>query len=372
MAEISPVGFDATVRHATYLERLKAGQVKALTPFLREMDAYLRARLSLGELTDYSRARLEKMLAAIDRNLAEILQRYQVEFRKELRELAKVEARFEARSLTASVDRPRFEAAVPAPAKVVAVAFAQPLSVRGIFGGQLLPAFLKGWNAKQREILVGRIRRGVFEGEPNAAIARAIRGNPNLGFADGTLAQIRNQSAAMVRTSTSHISHAARLATFEANSRVVKRYRWLSTLDDKTSEICQGLSGEVFEVGQGPVPPAHPNCRSTIVAVLEGDFAAELRKGRQQASKFGPVDADQDYFQWMKQQPKAFQEKALGPVKAKLLRDGGLSGREFRLLTRNDSFRPLTLREMQRLEPTVFEKAGIRITDAGVPVIEGA
>lgn len=372
MAEISPVGFDATIRHATYLERLKAEQVRQITPMLRQIDEKLRARLSKGELTTFGRARLERLLESIDKQLKGILDEYGWGLSKELTALAKVEAAFEASSLAESVKNPRFEATVPAPAKIVAAAMASPLGVKGIHGGKLLKGFIKGWSDAQRDTLTGIIRTGSVSGQTNAEIIRAIRGDARLGFRNGALAQTRNQTAAMTRTAVQHISHQARLATLQANSRVVKKYRWLSTLDDRTSELCQGLSGEEFEVGNGPIPPAHVNCRSTIVAVLEGELAEELRKGRKQASQFGPVDAKENYFDWMKRQPAAFQDDALGPVKARLLRRGGLSGEEFRKLTRADNFRPLTLAEMAKKNPLAFEKAGIRITPGGRAIIEGS
>lgn len=372
MAEISPVGFDATIRHATYLERLKAGQVRQITPMLRQIDEKLRARLSKGELTTFGRARLERLLESIDKQLKGILDEYGRGLSKELTALAKLEATFEASSLAESVKNPRFEATVPAPAKIVAAAMASPLGVKGIHGGKLLKGFIKGWSDAQRDTLTGIIRTGSVSGQTNAEIIRAIRGDARLGFRNGALAQTRNQTAAMTRTAVQHISHQARLATLQANSRVVKKYRWLSTLDDRTSELCQGLSGEEFEVGNGPIPPAHVNCRSTIVAVLEGELAEELRKGRKQASQFGPVDAKENYFDWMKRQPAAFQDDALGPVKARLLRRGGLTGEEFRQLTRADNFRPLTLAEMAKKNPLAFEKAGIRITPGGRAIIEGS
>ncbi len=372
MAEISPVGFDATIRHATYLERLKAEQVRQITPMLRQIDEKLRARLSKGELTTFGRARLERLLESIDKQLKGILDEYGWGLSKELTALPKVEAAFEASSLAESVKNPRFEATVPAPAKIVAAAMASPLGVKGIHGGKLLKGFIKGWSDAQRDTLTGIIRTGSVSGQTNAEIIRAIRGDARLGFRNGALAQTRNQTAAMTRTAVQHISHQARLATLQANSRVVKKYRWLSTLDDRTSELCQGLSGEIFEVGNGPIPPAHVNCRSTIVAVLEGELAEELRKGRKQASQFGPVDAKENYFDWMKRQPAAFQDDALGPVKARLLRRGGLSGEEFRKLTRADNFRPLTLAEMAKKNPLAFERAGIRITESGRPVLPRA
>jgi SPP1 gp7 family putative phage head morphogenesis protein len=379
MAEPPGAAFDIAVRHQVFIERLKAGQVKTLLPFLKEIDQGLRIRLSKGEITNYSKKRLTGLLAGVDTMIEEITGRYIKELTKDLRALAVSEGKFEAASLDKILDQvvpstlrdnKAFEAKAPSSQKILAAATAAPLSVRGIHGGKLLDTFIKDWGETQRKTFTGMIRRGSAEGQTNAEIVRALRGTSSLGFQDGAIATMNRQASAMTRTAVQHISSAARMATFEANSDLVQSYKWVSTLDNVTSDICQGLSGEIFPVGEGPLPPAHINCRSQIVAVLDPKFDF-LREDRTQSGQFGPVDQKETYFSWIKKQPAKFQDKTLGPVKAKLLRDGGLSTKEFQRLTRSSNYEPLTLREMQKLDPVAFEKAGIRISDAGAPALTG-
>ena len=71
------------------------------------------------------------------------------------------------------------------------------------------------------------------------------------------------------------------------------------------------------------------------------------------------VGADLDYYHWLQQQPAAFQTEALGPVRAKLFREGGLSVERFAELQLDRNFTPLTLRQMIDLEPLAFERASI-------------
>jgi hypothetical protein len=129
------------------------------------------------------------------------------------------------------------------------------------------------------------------------------------------------------------------------------------------------LSGEVFKLDEGgPVPPAHVNCRSTIVAELDEDFAF-LKEGRTQASQFGPVDQKMTYYDWLKKQPQPFQDQVLGRVKGKLFREGGLSTKQFQKLVRADNYTPITLSRMEKLAPLAFEKAGIQILPSGRAVV---
>ena len=360
MAAVSAEAFDASVRHAVLLERLKAGQTRMVLAFLREMDREVRLRLSGDELTSFRRSRLEGLLDDIGRAIEAILRNATRRLTADLRELSAAEAAFEARALTEAIRNPRWQAVLPAPDQITAAVFAAPLAARGAAGGKLLEPFLRDFTQAQVDAVVGTIRRGVFEGRTNAELIRDIRGTRAARYGDGILAVTQRQAEAVVRTAVQHVSHVARLQTLAANSDAVKRYEWVSTLDNRTSEICRSLSGQQFPVNEGPVPPAHINCRSTIVPVLDERFAF-LKEGATQSSQFGPVDRNLTYYEWLKRQPAGFQDSVLGTTRGKLLRNGGLSAERFAELQLSRNFKPLTLAEMQRLEPLAFERANIEL-----------
>lgn len=106
------------------------------------------------------------------------------------------------------------------------------------------------------------------------------------------------------------------------------------------------------------------NCRSTTTPVLSESFSF-LQEGAKRASRGASggkqVDASETYYSWLKRQPKAFQESAIGVKRSQLLRNGGLTSEEFSRLSLNKNFQPLTLAEMRKLQPAVFEKANVDI-----------
>jgi len=368
MVAISVPSFDATVRHQVFLERLKTGQAQDITPYLKAIDKAIRLKLSKGELTGYGRARLVALLDGIGKMIDGELLKFSKQLTLDLKDLAISESIFEAKSLTNAVSNPAFESIVPAPSTVRATIVAAPLSVRGAQGGKLLKPFLKDWSKTQKDTLLGVIRQGVFEGQTNAQIVKAVRGTAPAKFNDGKLAVVNRQTNALVRTAVQHVSSVARQTVYAANSDLVKKYQWISTLDNRTSDICQALSGRTWKIGEGPLPPAHISCRSSTVPVLDERFSF-LKEGATQSGQFGPVDADETYFSWLKKQPAAFQNEAIGPSYAKLLRNGGLSAERFGQLRLSKNFKPLTLAEMQKLEPLAFEKAGITLNPAtGLPI----
>jgi hypothetical protein len=139
---------------------------------------------------------------------------------------------------------------------------------------------------------------------------------------------------------------------------MVKQYEWVSTLDRRTTTTCKSLDNRKFDVGKGPTPPIHVNCRSTTIAVLDPKFDF-LIQGRTRSAEFGPVSGDASYYDWLKRQPEGFQVQALGPTRAKLFREGGLSADDFSKLQLDRNFQPLTLDEMRALEPEAFKAAGL-------------
>src|SRR5690606_12779935 len=121
---------------------------------------------------------------------------------------------------------------------------------------------------------------------------------------------------------------------------------------------CQSLDGKVFQVGKGPMPPIHIGCRSVAVAEIDGRYKSVTDKATR-ASRDGQVAAKETYHSWLKKQSPEFQADALGPTRAKLLREGGLSAERFAEMNLNRDFKPLTLAEMRAKEPLAFGRAGI-------------
>lgn len=347
---------ESTTRHQVYLERLKSGEVNQLASFLLDIDRRIRARLGGDELTEFSRARLERLLGSLDKDLSKIFDKYYDDLAGHLADIGEYEAGFEARNLN-NIVTGAFESVVPSSNQITAAIFSDPLSVRGPDGGKLLESFVKDWSSAETKRVTGAIRQGFFEGQTNSQIKRAIRGTRANKYADGLLSITSRNADAIVRTSVQHAASTARFETWK-ESPMVKGYRWVSTLDGRTSRICQALDGQVYKLGNGPRPPVHVRCRSTTVADIDERFAF-LREGATRASKDGPVDANQTYFGWLKQQAPEFQNDAIGPVRAKLLRDGGLSSERFSELSLNRNFEPMTLAQMRTAEPNAFKRAEI-------------
>lgn len=347
---------EAATRNGVMLERLKAGEVQKIDPFLRRIDRDIRERLSRDALTAYSRQRLETMLATIDAMIAKVQGEFSEQLLLDLFDIGSYEAEFEARSLDQVLVN--ISVATPTVQAIQAAVKAQPLSVTGPDGGKLLEPFIADWLQAERNRVAGAIRMGYVQGETNQAIINRIRGTKALQYSDGLLSISKRNAEAVVRTGIQHVASVARMETWKANSDVVTGYRWLSTMDSRVTKVCMSLDGREFKIGQGPLPPAHVRCRSSTCAVLDGRYAF-LDEDATRASKDGYVDANLTFYEWLKGQPRSFIDQAIGPERAKLFVDGGISAKRFAELQLDRTFKPLTLEQLRSLEPLMFKRAGM-------------
>jgi len=206
--------------------------------------------------------------------------------------------------------------------------------------GETISKAFRGLAAKQANQFNQIVRTGLLSGEPTPDIVRQLVGNLDFGEKAKTIKQLNmaggevtklatHQINTIVRTSVNQVSNAASQSVYKANKKITKEYRYISTLDSRTSAVCRNLDGQIFLYGKGPEPPQHFGCRSTTVPVIDykgnGWPAPPSVTTAKRASVDGPVPAKTTYGKWLydnrksgtKFTPGPEQVKALGKEKAK-------------------------------------------------------
>lgn len=342
---------DSTIRHAVLLEQLKAGKIEALQLYYRELDRLIRELLTRQELKDLTSKKYQAFLKTAEKELTAVLQEIAEQIEQKASDTALYEAEFEHKNLTNNLDG-KFKTLSKA-ALLVALS-SVPLQVSGAIAGKTINEAVKTIpNEAQR--LVNSIKVGVAQNKENSEIITSIRGTKTNNYTDGTLNVVRNGIESTVKTIISHSVTVAKEGLYKANDDVVKYVQWVSTLDRRTTATCRYLDGKIFKKGEGPRPPIHYNCRSTIIPVTK--LSATFTKSR--ASETGQVDGDITYYEWLKQQPIAFQDQVLGKTRGQLFRDSGLTSEQFAALQLDRNFKPISLDRMKELEPLAFERAGL-------------
>jgi SPP1 gp7 family putative phage head morphogenesis protein len=191
--------------------------------------------------------------------------------------------------------------------------------------GEVVSKAFRGIAVDQAERFSQVVRQGLLTGETTPDIAKRLIGSLQFGEEGKTVRQLvaaggqatavaDNQVITLVRTSINQVANTASQQVYEANQDITKKYRYVATLDTRTSAICAALDGKEFEYGKGPMPPQHFNCRSTTVPIIDPDILPPSTTATR-ASKDGQVPINQSYGQWLHNQPRSVQAEALGPGK---------------------------------------------------------
>ena len=352
---------DAAISHQIGLQRYGTGVVRRIIALLnrtdRDLFAQLTAALEQMPPEAFTVQRLDRLLVEVNRLNAEAYKAAGEELDKALLELAGYEASFQHRMLQSVLPAEIAEAltltAVPAN-QAYAAAMARP------FQGKLLKEALKDVEAAKAIRIRDAIRMGFVEGETISQMVRRIRGTRALGYADGLMEIDRRGAEALVRTAVNHTANYARQATYEANADLIQQVQWVSTLDGRTSSVCQARDGQVFPIDKGPRPPAHWGCRSSTAPVLKSAWEAlglsetEIAEA-DRASMDGQVAGSTTYQSWLKGKPADFQDDILGPTKGRLFRQGGLTLDRFV----DSRGREYTLDELRKRDAAAFERVGL-------------
>ncbi len=176
--------------------------------------------------------------------------------------------------------------------------------------GEVVTKAFRGIAVDQAERFSQVVRQGLLTGEPTPSIAKRLIGSLQFGEEAKTVKQLiaaggqatavaDNQVITLIRTSINQVANTASQQVYEANQDITPRYRYVATLDTRTSAICRALDGKEFEYGKGPMPPQHFNCRSTTVPIIDPDILPPSTTATR-ASKDGQVPIDTTYGKWLK------------------------------------------------------------------------
>ena len=354
-----------TIRRQAILERLKSGEVRNFASEIRKIERLVRSALNglEGELSDLPRTQLNRFLSQLKRDQAEVYRAGVERFLSRADEIAAVYLQQEILDLSRTTDVRRTTLASFTNKDLFRRVRQRPLQT----DGNLLEPWIRNFTETETNRVNNVIRRGHANGLTNRELTNQVLGTRGANQLDGQIARVRRNASTVVRTSIQHVASSARQELWENNQDVVSRYSFIATLDSDTSKICRTLDQQEFEFGKGPIPPVHPNCRSTTIPILSDEFSF-LSRGRtrssmpatgENVSQRGAISANSSYYDWLNNQNEQTQIDVLGRDRARLFRDGGLTRERFRELQFNSNFEPLTLAEMRELEPEAFEMAGL-------------
>lgn len=335
--------------HGIALARLSTAEMKKLNRMLRNVQKDLELRLMDADtMSLFRRAQLQSVLNDVRTVTRTRFTGIASEFDDFLDGVASTESRVVAKVLNKALGVDVFGG------------LAADSTLRSLVDDHLiLGAPAKEWWERQADKLAQRfmdqMRLGIAQGETVGQLIQRVRGG---GEHPGVMSATRNAAEAVVRTSVQSVANSARLETFKNNRDLIKGVQQVSTLDNRTSDICIAYDGGSWDLNGHPIngttlpfaggPPRHWNCRSVLVPVVKSwkeigvdvpEFQPTVR-----ASMDGQVAAKQSFDDWLANRSEAQQEQILGKGKAALWREGKIALSDLV----NQRGRPLTLGELRQ------------------------
>jgi SPP1 gp7 family putative phage head morphogenesis protein len=385
-----------TIEHSIGVERYKAQIIRQINTLLAEsksdLEDVLYRRLAKivadGGFDNGPKTteRIRVMMAEIEKVRGGSYSRVRDLLWEDLPKLATYETEWQ-RSTLLEVLPVEIDMAMPTAELIKSAVFAQP------FQGAVMEDWVAGMEVADLDRIKRQIQIGVVEGKTVGQMVTEVVG----GAEDaGVLEVSRKGAESVVRTAVNYTVNAAREEVWKQNKDIIKGLRWLSVLDGRTSTLCASRDGNIYPVSSGPRPPAHWNCRSSMVPVIDGmnvvmdrpsvadtrrpaernrAFRAEARanagdswkdmtmaernaamkqvKQKWVEDKIGHEPSKLTYEQWLRKQSDSFQAEVLGVDKSKLFRDGKLPLDKFI----DNSGHEYTLNQLREREAQAFKKA---------------
>lgn len=305
------------------------------------MEAQAARRLSATILTRKSalEASIKSIASLIEKGVGKV-----TEFAgNRLVSLASLEAKWQT-SILRDAMRAVVDFTMPSPSLLRAVVYSKP------FQGELLSGWYDDLSKKAQKLVSRSIRAGVVEGKTVPEMVQSLRGTRAGNYKDGILNVTRRDAESIVRTSVNHTVTEARDETYGANADLLDGWRFVATLDGRTTLLCASLDGQTFPLGEGPKPPRHFNCRSTTAPLLKsykemGLKIKSLPEGVRE-SVDGSVPKKTTYGEWLKTKDASFQDEVLGPARGQLFREGKVGIADFI----DESGKMYTLKQLAKRE----------------------
>lgn len=232
------------------------------------------------------------------------------------------------------------------------------IATNTIIEGSIMRSQWRELGRSTQNKFITQMRIGLRNGESTERMAARISGGVIRGDrVHGIMDTTRKQARTLVRTSTNAVQNRSRLVAMQSSDMVIA-IQQVSTLDNRTSDICIAFSGQVWDANTlEPIapstlpfnggPPRHFNCRSTLNPVLKsfeelGFEVGELPPATR-ASIDGEIPAEITMTDFLWSRSVSRQNKMLGKGRAQLFRDRKITLTQLVDMRGN----PLTLEQLE-------------------------
>lgn len=295
--------YDIAVLSQLYLESVKAGMYLKVQENLRQLEKELSAifvRMSNQDLTEMTKRELMNLVrelrdvqsviyGTIAQDIAADIEGFAAKLRGSLVVAFSEDEEAESKPdvLRESVDEVRAEDSGIVPIFGVAgiltsaALFKKIMDNQSPVSGLTIQGSVSQWSDDSAFFVESLVARARANGLTFHQLTQIVVGTPDPDLLSGiskrnAVQRVSATSQALVDTI---VQQAGQDVIAAVASAYTKKYKWISILDSRTTDICRHRNGKIFEYGSGPRPPAHYRCRSTIAPIVNNvEYMPDLKE----------------------------------------------------------------------------------------------
>jgi len=316
---------DNMIQRQITIQRYSNSVVKDILSILNDADKEIVSMLRNADIENWNNSKLQSVMADVKKIIKPTYEKASEETKQQMLDFADDQSTFTAKQIDNILSKVDIATTLPSMEQLAAIVSKTPITV-GTDGKLLLEEIFSELASGKENHIRQAIRLGMVENETTDQMIRRLVGTKKSQYTDGIIEKDRRAAEAMVRTTVNHTNNEAANLVYKRNQSVIKGLQWHSTLDSRTTPICQARDGKVYPMYTKTRPPAHIRCRSFMIPVLKSfkelginakEFPASTR-----ASMDGQVPEATTYESWLKSKPAEFQQEVLGKERAKLFSEG--------------------------------------------------
>lgn len=341
MGNLSDLFAHLFVEHGINLIRASAGIDSAAAEKVQSLINDLVLMLNAVDMPDAKKSLINSLIREAYDTIDEHYSTLGADLLDHLSQIAEIEGKFVEKTMNKGIGAKLIEA----PADLAGGA--RKVLVQG--------ATASDWLNRQAADTQFKFRAAVSAGYQNGETTQQIVAK--VAGSGGFMELARRNVSTLVHTAVQETATDARLKLFKANGDMIRGVQVIATLDGRTCIVCMNYDGATYDLDGKPIDgttlpynggsPFHFGCRCAVMPLTRswkdlGINMDEIPKPTR-ASMNGQVAGNLLFEDWLADKTAAFQDKVLGPGRAKLFRDGKITLRD--LLNQNG--RPLTLDELR-------------------------
>ena len=243
---------DDLIKHQVFIQRLAGTEHKAIRTELKNLAEAAKNAVAAGYSGKTLKASLRSAISGFaDKGLVNMIA------------LAEYEATFSAKIFNKYL---KGELKTPSQTTLINKLKTDNMEINNLSRGgtrKSLYMAYKQFGTKKADELAQLITDGQIQGLKPSQIAALI---------DERVNGLQNtQARSLAKTNVNYTTNVARSTTMLINKDKIDKVIWVSMLDDGTTDYCEEHDGNIYDVNEGPRPPAHWGCRSYIEPYSKSD-----------------------------------------------------------------------------------------------------